>query len=106
MYISNSLENGNWSQWESWSPCSSVCNIGKRMKLRYCNDPSPANGTLQCEREDGNRSSFEVKQVVCNENKICLGEIFEHLTFISFRLFSSLISIIISHQHNNKCGSL
>ena len=52
------------------------------MQHRYCNNPTTNNGGLQCEREDGNRSSFEVKEDVCNENINCSGNIFEHLNFI------------------------
>merc|ERR1719317_1177813 len=43
--------NGGWSQWTSWSQCSnrkdgkSVC---KKRKVRYCNEPAPANGGANC----------------------------------------------------------
>jgi len=43
--------NGGWSQWTSWSQCTnrkdgkSVC---KKRKVRYCNEPAPANGGTNC----------------------------------------------------------
>ncbi|XP_065652500.1 A disintegrin and metalloproteinase with thrombospondin motifs 6 isoform X3 [Hydra vulgaris] len=39
---------GQWGNWGSYSPCSQECGIGVQWRNRTCNNPSPANGGLNC----------------------------------------------------------
>lgn len=40
--------NGKWSSWSVWSGCSVSCGTGQRKRLRFCLNPVPANGGLNC----------------------------------------------------------
>ena len=40
--------NGQWGAWEEWSSCTESCNGGVQMRIRKCNNPSPANGGRDC----------------------------------------------------------
>ena len=42
------LVNGKWSSWSVWSGCSVSCGTGQRKRLRFCLNPVPANGALNC----------------------------------------------------------
>ncbi|XP_060079616.1 scavenger receptor cysteine-rich type 1 protein M130-like isoform X2 [Ylistrum balloti] len=39
---------GQWTAWNSWSPCSVSCEDGTRTRSRQCLDPAPAHGGLYC----------------------------------------------------------
>ena len=43
--------NGDWSVPVESAPCSVTCGTGMKSSLRYCNNPSPQNGGLDCEGE-------------------------------------------------------
>uniref|UniRef100_A0A8C1LEB7 Hemicentin 2 n=1 Tax=Cyprinus carpio TaxID=7962 RepID=A0A8C1LEB7_CYPCA len=40
---------GGYSNWEEWGPCSTTCGQGIQERIRFCNNPSPANGGPSCE---------------------------------------------------------
>lgn len=37
-------QNGGWSPWSNWSPCSVTCEKGQRKRTRQCNNPAPVCG--------------------------------------------------------------
>ncbi|CAH2311914.1 hemicentin-1 isoform X2 [Pelobates cultripes] len=40
---------GNWSVWTTWEECSKSCGVGKKTRLRVCNDPPAQGGGKTCE---------------------------------------------------------
>ncbi|XP_016112004.1 hemicentin-1 [Sinocyclocheilus grahami] len=40
---------GGYSNWEEWGPCSATCGQGIQERIRFCNNPPPANGGPSCE---------------------------------------------------------
>ncbi|XP_051950032.1 hemicentin-1 [Xyrauchen texanus] len=40
---------GGYSNWEAWGPCSATCGQGIHERIRFCNNPPPANGGPLCE---------------------------------------------------------
>ena len=40
--------NGGYGQWSSFFSCSVSCGGGSQSRIRPCNNPSPANGGLNC----------------------------------------------------------
>ena len=42
---------GAWSDWSSWSPCSSSCGEGQETRTRTCTNPAPAHGGKDCPGE-------------------------------------------------------
>ncbi|GBO06763.1 A disintegrin and metalloproteinase with thrombospondin motifs 12 [Araneus ventricosus] len=39
---------GEWGQWEAWSPCSRTCGAGVSLSQRHCDNPMPAGGGRYC----------------------------------------------------------
>ena len=33
---------GEWSEWEAWSPCTGSCGAAARTRTRSCDDPPPS----------------------------------------------------------------
>uniref|UniRef100_A0A3B5AUN6 Cell adhesion molecule-related/down-regulated by oncogenes n=1 Tax=Stegastes partitus TaxID=144197 RepID=A0A3B5AUN6_9TELE len=46
--ITLKVQNGGYSNWEDWGPCSSTCGQGFQERIRLCNNPEPANGGRSC----------------------------------------------------------
>ena len=51
--------NGNWSEWTNWSSCSASCGLGKMHRVRFCSNPSPLYGGLDC-------SGQRVEETACS----------------------------------------
>lgn len=43
-----SMVNGGWGKWSEWSQCSVTCEKGTKSRHRFCNNPAPDNGGLDC----------------------------------------------------------
>ncbi len=43
---------GGWSPWGSFSPCSSTCGAGTRVRERRCDSPKPEGGGERCRGSD------------------------------------------------------
>ena len=43
--------NGGWTVFTGWSGCSAKCGGGQQTRTRSCNQPTPANGGIECEGE-------------------------------------------------------
>ena len=39
---------GGWGEWNSWSECSSSCDLGISEAERWCDHPQPINGGHFC----------------------------------------------------------
>ncbi|XP_067040624.1 proprotein convertase subtilisin/kexin type 4-like [Acropora muricata] len=39
---------GKWSLWGRWGACNKSCGIGKRSRVRVCDDPAPTSGGAPC----------------------------------------------------------
>lgn len=61
------IENGGWSKWDNWGPCSVTCGKGFRTRYRTCSNPAPDNGGKQCGGNDWETSS-------CVMNSTCLTD--------------------------------
>ncbi|XP_034329440.2 SCO-spondin isoform X1 [Magallana gigas] len=39
---------GSWGAWATWGACTKTCGGGRRSRSRFCTNPRPANGGLDC----------------------------------------------------------
>lgn len=60
--------------WTEWGSCDKSCGLGKAMRQRWCTNPRPMYGGLQCPGE-------HVQFRACNDFP-CIGKIEEKLDFI------------------------
>ena len=52
MYCSTSAD-GAWSDWTSWSACSTTCGRGLKARKRACDNPPPGPGGATCKGLSG-----------------------------------------------------
>ena len=57
---------GEWGKWNEWTPCAVTCGNGTQKRHRFCNNPAPNNGGLEC---PGNSS--EIRMCITEE---CRGK--------------------------------
>jgi len=55
---------GHWGRWSSWSSCSVTCGMGRRLRSRTCNDPSPMYGGKECQGKSNDMVSCKRRR--CN----------------------------------------
>nr|XP_022335242.1 semaphorin-5B-like [Crassostrea virginica]XP_022335250.1 semaphorin-5B-like [Crassostrea virginica]XP_022335258.1 semaphorin-5B-like [Crassostrea virginica]XP_022335266.1 semaphorin-5B-like [Crassostrea virginica] len=46
--VANCTIHGHWSEWTSWSKCSTTCGNGQQTRSRSCTNPPPMNGGEDC----------------------------------------------------------
>jgi hypothetical protein len=39
---------GQFSDWDDWSPCTSACGFAQKKRRRYCTNPAPQHGGADC----------------------------------------------------------
>ncbi|CAG2246803.1 HMCN [Mytilus edulis] len=44
--------NGGWTTWSLWNSCNVSCGEGMQLRVRSCNNPTPAFGGLKCSSKD------------------------------------------------------
>ena len=59
------VEDGAWSEWSNWTPCSKSCEGGIQFRNRKCDNPRPDHGGRDCPGHDSGRTQ-------CNTHK-CPG---------------------------------
>ena len=55
------LVDGNWTEWSTWTECSTSCGGGIMSRNRTCSDPEPQFNGLDCSGNNTEKAS-------CNEN--------------------------------------
>ncbi|XP_078337815.1 uncharacterized protein LOC111100868 [Crassostrea virginica] len=60
------MVDGGWGKWNEWTPCSVTCGNGTQRRHRYCNNPAPDNGGIEC---PGN--STEIRMCSMEECRVC-----------------------------------
>ncbi|CAH1108058.1 unnamed protein product, partial [Psylliodes chrysocephalus] len=45
-------QDGQWTDWSPWGPCSRTCGIGVQFRTRKCQNPPPSFGGKLCEGQD------------------------------------------------------
>ena len=68
--ISFLVVDGGWSDWGSWSTCSTTCGEGCRSKFRTCTNPEPSGTGSLC--TDGGTVDTEIENN-CPDNPVCNG---------------------------------
>ena len=43
---------GTWGAWSLFGDCSDGYGYGTQMRIRFCNNPAPANAGLECDGND------------------------------------------------------
>ena len=66
--MTNCTQDGQWTSWSEWGPCSKTCDVGRRYRKRSCGNPAPAFGGRVCVGRD--RDSAICNDLPpCNANK-------------------------------------
>jgi len=47
-FIIDNFLDGGWGNWSDWDECTSPCDGGYQTRLRFCDNPVPDDGRLDC----------------------------------------------------------
>lgn len=101
-------EEGGWSSWSAWSPCSKECDLGKQVSTRSCTQPEPVKKELSCKGETARkRSCYEQicpVKIATPRAMMMSGE--SYIKYDTLHQHSSVILLYIRFQHFNCSGSL
>lgn len=64
---------GMWSDWQTWSRCSTTCGEGTKTRRRSCNNPALENGGKSCKGPSTNN-------IICSD-RLCPGRSYKRLLF-------------------------
>ncbi|KAJ3646138.1 hypothetical protein Zmor_023740 [Zophobas morio] len=84
-------QDGGWSNWSPWGPCSRSCGTGVQFRTRKCNNPTPSNGGNVCE-------GISEKWRICN-NQTC-PEPFGDMRAQQCKKLPKLLNIVGTRQGN------
>lgn len=73
------LVNGGYSEWSSWSQCSSSCGVGHRSRSRTCTNPHPGPGGNDCSGSNTNTEQCNIAD--------CPGKHHCHASLVSSSVF-------------------
>ena len=59
------IENGNYSQWSPWTPCSVTCGAGSRSRFRSCTNPPPGPYGEDCSHLGNITQTVKCNVAVC-----------------------------------------
>ncbi|XP_031556840.1 uncharacterized protein LOC116293538 isoform X2 [Actinia tenebrosa] len=57
--------NGDYTEWSDWTTCSKSCGKGYKERNRYCTNPEPAYGGVDCARLGAAKESVECFRADC-----------------------------------------
>ncbi|XP_057298002.1 semaphorin-5B-like [Hydractinia symbiolongicarpus] len=63
-------QNGNWSNWTTWSACYANHTSGIQYRFRTCTSPAPLFGGQLCQTKNLSRNKLEYEHRQCNVNYI------------------------------------
>ena len=66
---------GGWGDWTEYGECTETCGVGKQLKSRQCNNPTPQNGGADC-------TGISEDHQECNQEP-CLGNYLHKVLIVS-----------------------
>lgn len=66
---------GQWSEWTSWSKCSTTCGNGQQTRSRSCTSPPPMNGGDDCKPLSRDEEFKASVRPFCVGNPACPGRL-------------------------------
>lgn len=66
---------GQWSEWTSWSKCSTTCGNGQQTRSRSCTSPPPMNGGEDCKPLSRDEEFKASVRPFCVGNPACPGRL-------------------------------
>jgi len=71
--LNSFTENGGWSDWARWGPCSKTCGTGAlKVRQRLCDNPQPKYGGVKCQGSN-------IERLAC-KYKPCPGKLYKITT--------------------------
>ena len=93
-YLSYIIDDGGYSEWSSWTQCSTTCGNGRRSRSRSCTNPPPSPGGKDCSQLGPEKETGECNSGGCPGMSYDATKIFKNVVVFTASWLQLLTAVV------------